>query len=73
MEVTLIFDLELVAHINSGYYREESKTPETRKITITHDIDAKRIQIWWYDKLKMINWSPIAGLSSLIEVRGVEP
>ena len=28
------------SHIDSGYYREEPKTPETREITITHGIDA---------------------------------
>ena len=33
------------SHVDSGYYREEPKTPEMREITITRGIDEMRIQI----------------------------
>ena len=40
MEVTLIFDLELVAHINSEDYREEPETPERRTTIFNTSINA---------------------------------
>ena len=42
MELTLIFDLELVAHFNSEDYREEPETPERRTTMFNTSIDAMR-------------------------------
>jgi hypothetical protein len=37
-------DIGLVAHFNSGSYRESTNTPE-RKITFKHGIDAQTIMM----------------------------
>ena len=42
MELTSIFDLELVAHINSDDYREEPETLERRTTIFNTSIDAMR-------------------------------
>ena len=42
MELTSIFDLDLVAHFNSDDYREEPETLERRTIMFNTSIDAMR-------------------------------
>ena len=57
MELTSIFDLELVAHIYSEDYREEPETPEKKNDTIQHKHRCSAHN-GWYDNIKSAILNP---------------